>query len=220
MIMWQEKDNKLYKKYEFLSFDEAINFINSVATIAKEANHHPEIINNFKVVEISLSTHSAGDKITDKDKSMAEKIDNLISGAKEDVSDVKSAKLYTDGGSRGNPGPSATGFVILDSKDKILNKGSKYLGITTNNQAEYTALVDGLKKCQDTGIEELEVYMDSLLIINQMKGSYKVKNADLIPLYRSAIQLSHNFKSISYTHVRRELNSIADSLVNECLDSQ
>lgn len=220
MIMWQEKDNKLYKKYTFLSFDEAIDFINSVAAVVKEANHHPKIINSFKVVEIFLSTHSAGDKITDKDKSMAEKIDNLISGAKEDVYDVKSAKLYTDGGSRGNPGPSATGFVILDSKDKILNKGSKYLGITTNNQAEYTALVDGLKKCQDTGVENLEVYMDSLLIINQMKGAYKVKNADLIPLYRSAIQLSNNFKSISYTHVRRELNSIADSLVNECLDSQ
>lgn len=218
--MWQEKDNKLYKEYVFSSFDEAINFINSVATLAKEANHHPEIINNFKVVEIFLSTHSARGKITDKDKSMAEKIDNLISGAKEDVSDVKTAKLYTDGGSRGNPGPSATGFVVLDSRDKILNKGSKYLGIKTNNQAEYTALVDGLKKCQDIGIEDLEVYMDSLLIINQMKGSYKVKNADLIPLYQSAIQLSHNFKSISYTHVRRELNSIADSLVNECLDSQ
>ena len=218
--MWQELDNSLYKKFEFSTFDEAIKFINDVASLSKAANHHPKIINSYSIVEIFLSTHSAGDKITDKDRSMVEKIDNLISDNKEESTDVKSVKLYTDGGSRGNPGPSATGFVILDFKDQIVNKGSKYLGITTNNQAEYTALVDGLKKCQDIGVEELEVYMDSLLIINQMKGSFKVKNADLIPLYRSAIQLSHNFKSISYTHVRRELNSIADSLVNECLDSQ
>lgn len=218
--MWQELDNSLYKKFEFITFDEAIKFVNDVASLSKVANHHPRIINSYNIVEIFLSTHSAGDKITDKDRSMTEKIDNLFSADEEEFSDVKSVKLYTDGGSRGNPGPSATGFVILDFNEKILNKGSKYLGITTNNQAEYTALVDGLKKCQDMGVEELEVYMDSLLIINQMKGSYKVKNADLIPLYQSAIQLSHNFKSVSYTHVRRELNSIADALVNECLDSQ
>lgn len=216
--MWQEVDNELYKKFEFETFDEAVAFINNVATLAKADNHHPKIINNYKIVEIFLSTHSAGGKITDKDKSLSLKIDNILS--KKQVPELKLAKLYTDGGSRGNPGPSATGYVVLSPDDEIIEKGSRYLGITTNNQAEYAALVDGLERCAQLGVENLEVYMDSLLIVNQVNGLFKVKNAELMPLYESVRKITNSFDSISFSHVRRELNSIADGLVNECLDSQ
>jgi ribonuclease HI len=133
---------------------------------------------------------------------------------------VKEVKLYTDGGSRGNPGPSAIGFVIMDMGEQIIVKESKYLGITTNNQAEYQGLKQGLEMCHKLGFSKINIYMDSLLVINQMKGIYKVKNRDLWPIYDSVREYINNFKHVSFTHVPRELNKLADGMVNECLDEQ
>ncbi len=129
-------------------------------------------------------------------------------------------KLFTDGGSRGNPGPSAIGYGIYDLEDNLLHKDSKYLGITTNNQAEYQGLKVGLEKCRSLNIQEVQVHMDSLLVVNQMKGVYKVKNRDLWPVYESVKTLALEFRKVTFTHVPRELNKLADSMVNECLDSQ
>ncbi len=134
--------------------------------------------------------------------------------------DIKEVKLYTDGGSRGNPGPSAIGFAILDLNDELIRKESKYLGITTNNQAEYQGLKQGLEMCHKMGFSSVNVYMDSLLVVNQMKGIYKVRNRDLWPIYDSVREFLNNFKNVSFTHVPRELNKLADSMVNECLDDQ
>src|SRR3989344_4888587 len=133
---------------------------------------------------------------------------------------LKDAKLYTDGGSRGNPGPSAIGYVILDTDDNIIVKKSKYLGITTNNQAEYQGLKEGLELCIKMNVHDVQVYMDSLLVVNQMKGVYKVKNRDLWPTYEAIKELLSHFKQVSFTHVPRELNKIADGMVNECLDTE
>ena len=129
------------------------------------------------------------------------------------------AKMFGDGGSRGNPGPSAYGFVIYDMADKILVEDGAYLGITTNNQAEYQSLKVGLETALRLGITTLHVNMDSLLVINQMKRIYKVKNVDLLPLYNSALESSKKFKKITFTHVPRERNKKADSLVNQVLDT-
>ncbi len=128
------------------------------------------------------------------------------------------AKMYADGGSRGNPGPSASGFAILNLDDQIVVKEGVYLGVTTNNQAEYQALRLGLEQARRMGIQEIQVYMDSLLVVNQMKGIFKVKNRDLWPIHEAIKQIAVGFKRISYTHVPRELNKIADSAVNEALD--
>jgi len=129
-------------------------------------------------------------------------------------------KLFTDGGSRGNPGPSAIGYAIYDLEDNLLHKDSKYLGITTNNQAEYQGLKVGLEKCRSLNIREVQVHMDSLLVVNQMKGVYKVKNRDLWPVHESLKVLIAEFSKVTFTHVPRELNKLADSMVNECLDAQ
>jgi ribonuclease HI len=137
---------------------------------------------------------------------------------KSDLSKVESLKLFADGGSRGNPGPSALGYAILDNEDRAIYKNNKYLGITTNNQAEYQALIKGLEYCKGK-TDEIKVFMDSLLVINQMKGIYKVRNRDLWPLYEKAKTLSKAFKKISFTHVPRELNKLADAEVNIALDS-
>lgn len=129
-------------------------------------------------------------------------------------------KLFTDGGSRGNPGPSASGYVLLDMDDNVIIKAGVYLGITTNNQAEYQALKLGLEEAQKLGIREVDVYMDSLLVINQMKGLFKVKNRDLWPIYEAIKQLATHFKKVTYTHVPREFNKLADAEVNSTLDAE
>lgn len=220
--MWQEKNNSLYKKFEFSTFEEAVKFINQVADIASTLNHHPKISNEYSSVELWLSTHSVGNKVTEKDKAFAEKVDDLF---KEDspsdlTVEVEGAKLYTDGGSRGNPGPSAIGYVIYDGQEQLLKKEGRFIGVTTNNQAEYTGLKEGLIAAKQLGIKELEVFMDSLLVVNQVKGIYKVKNNELWPPYEAVKNLAQDFDRISFSHVPRELNGVADGLVNEALDSQ
>jgi ribonuclease HI len=131
---------------------------------------------------------------------------------------VTEVKLYADGGSRGNPGPSASGFAIMDMSDQMLAKKGVYLGITTNNQAEYQALRLGLEEAKKMHAQTVHVYMDSLLVVNQMLGIFKVKNRDLWPAHDTAKQLVAGFARVSFTHVPREFNKIADAAVNEALD--
>lgn len=128
--------------------------------------------------------------------------------------------LYADGGSRGNPGPSASGFVIYNPDGLIVVESGEYLGVTTNNQAEYQALKFGLDEAQKRGIREIDVFLDSMLVVNQMNGTFKVKNRDLWPIYESVKELVKNFKQVSFTHVPRELNKHADGLVNQTLDAR
>jgi ribonuclease HI len=138
----------------------------------------------------------------------------------EKLPKVEKVILYTDGGSRGNPGPSASGYVIFDENNKILINRGVYLGITTNNQAEYTALKLALEEAKNLGAQEVSVYMDSLLVVNQMKGIFKVKNRDLWPIHDAIKQLCTQFKRVTFTQVPRELNKLADAAVNQALDEK
>lgn len=126
--------------------------------------------------------------------------------------------LYADGGSRGNPGPSACGYVLLDENDQVLVDKGIYLGITTNNQAEYQGLKSGLEEARRMGAKEVDVRLDSLLVINQMKDVFKVKNRDLWPIHQSIKELAGTFRKVTFTHVPRELNKMADAAVNRALD--
>ena len=132
---------------------------------------------------------------------------------------ITEVNLYTDGGSRGNPGPSASGFAFLTMSGKLIAKKGVYLGLTTNNQAEYQALKLGLEEAKSMRVQTVHVYMDSLLVINQMLGIFKVRNRDLWPIHAAIKELAKTFKHISFTHVPRELNKIADAAVNEALDA-
>lgn len=138
----------------------------------------------------------------------------------EKTTSVKKIKLFTDGGSRGNPGPSAGAYVIFDSEDKILKSNGIYLGKATNNQAEYQAVKQGLLVAEEIGASNIHVYIDSLLIVNQIKGEYKIKNPDLLPLYESIKDIMTRFERVSFTHIPREMNKLADAKVNEILDAQ
>lgn len=161
--------------------------------------------------------------------------------------------LFGDGGSRGNPGPAASGFVVYKAESESLNpsiknpsgglgshkldlnnlgqkiiSACKFLGDTTNNQAEWQALTLGLKAileyCVDNKLDPkgivVEVFMDSLLVVQQAKGVYKVKNLDLKPHLMTLRELQGSFKTTSFYHIYREFNKEADELVNKCLDEQ
>ncbi len=128
------------------------------------------------------------------------------------------AKLFTDGGSRGNPGPAAYGFVLEAEDGTVLDARGEAIGIATNNVAEYSALVAGLERAAEAGVDELEVVSDSELLVKQMRGEYRVKNRALQDLFLDASRAARRIRRVTYTAVRREHNELADSLVNEALD--
>ena len=129
------------------------------------------------------------------------------------------AKLWTDGGSRGNPGPAAYAYVLeADDGDSLAAHGES-IGTATNNVAEYSALIAGLEKAVELGVDELEVISDSELMVKQMRGEYKVKNVALRELSLRAAALARELGRVTYTAVRREHNELADRLVNEALDA-
>ena len=127
---------------------------------------------------------------------------------------------YTDGGSRGNPGPSASGYVIMDQSKQVLSEGGEYLGITTNNQAEYQAVRKALEVCLELGAKRVDFFIDSMLVVKQMNGEYKIKNRDLWPIHEKIKQLAATIESVTFTHVYREDNKLADGKVNEVLDNR
>ena len=129
------------------------------------------------------------------------------------------ARLSTDGGSRGNPGPAAAAYVLETEDGTVLDAHGETIGVATNNVAEYRALVDGLRKAVEFQVDDLEVVSDSELLVKQMRGEYRVKNKALIELSLEAARLARQIPSVRYLAVRREQNELADRLVNEALDS-
>jgi len=130
---------------------------------------------------------------------------------------MKKLIINTDGGSRGNPGPAGIGVVISDDQGVVIAKYGEHIGVGTNNIAEYRALILGLQKIQDFEHDEVECRLDSELVVKQLTGHYKVKDAKMKELYEQ-VQALCFFKPISFVHVRREQNKLADEMVNEALD--
>jgi probable phosphoglycerate mutase len=128
-------------------------------------------------------------------------------------------RLSTDGGSRGNPGPAAYGYVLEADDGTVLDARGETIGVATNNVAEYRGLLAGLTSALERGVSELEVVSDSELLVKQMRGEYKVKSENLRELVAEARALADRVGDVSYTAVRREHNDLADALVNEALDS-
>jgi ribonuclease HI len=129
-------------------------------------------------------------------------------------------RLFTDGASRGNPGPAALGVVIENDQGMRLRGLHRYLGIATNNVAEYHALIEGLKAAEPLKPDRLEVYLDSKLVVEQVNGNFKVKNAELQALIKQVQELRGRFLSVEFKHVEREKNRGADALANMSLDER
>jgi ribonuclease HI len=128
------------------------------------------------------------------------------------------ATLFADGGARGNPGPAASGAVLVGEDGEVLGEIGLYLGTATNNVAEWTALCIGLESALERGIRRLAVRLDSELVVKQINGEYRVKHAALQPLYRRARGLLRRFEQVNVAHVPRSRNKLADRLVNRVLD--
>jgi ribonuclease HI len=131
----------------------------------------------------------------------------------------KKMVLFCDGASRGNPGPGSYGFVIYDG-GKIVAQHGACLGVVTNNVAEYSGLVQGLKKCLELGASEVTIKADSQLIIRQLQGQYKVRAPQLLGLYEEAREFLRQFRRTELVHVPREENKLADALANQALDGK
>jgi ribonuclease H / adenosylcobalamin/alpha-ribazole phosphatase len=129
------------------------------------------------------------------------------------------ARLSTDGGARGNPGPAAYAYVLEAEDGTVLAAHGEAIGVATNNVAEYRALVEGLRKAGELHVGELEVVSDSELVVHQMRGEWKIKNDALRVLWEEAQELAAQIGKVRYTAVRREHNELADRLVNEALDA-
>jgi ribonuclease H / adenosylcobalamin/alpha-ribazole phosphatase len=128
-------------------------------------------------------------------------------------------RLFTDGGARGNPGPAAYGYVLEAEDGTVLAAHGEAIGVATNNVAEYSALIAGLEMAIELAVPEVEVVSDSELMVKQMRGEYKVKNAALRELSLRASRLASAIGTVRYTAVRREHNQLADQLVNDALDA-
>lgn len=141
--------------------------------------------------------------------------------AEETTTDSTTATvtLFSDGGSRGNPGPSAAGYVIIDRANQVIDQGGEYIGLTTNNQAEYHAVRLGLERVLALGYRRVDAKIDSMLVVNQLKGIYTIKNRELWPINERIRELVKQFDKVTFTHVRREFNQLADGMVNKTLDA-
>jgi len=131
----------------------------------------------------------------------------------------KELTIYTDGGSRGNPGPAAIGYVIQDNNGQTIETGSKFIGTKTNNEAEYMALISALKQASKLNADTVNVFADSELIIKQVKKEYRVRQPHLQLLLNKVENLIKNFNKVTFTHIKRKFNKEADSLVNQTLDN-
>lgn len=130
------------------------------------------------------------------------------------------AILHSDGGARGNPGPAGVGFILTRPDGSIVCRGGRYLGETTNNIAEYEALIWGLETASNRGVRTLSVFLDSELIVKQIAGVYRVKHPNLKPRHQRVVALLGGFDKATVGHVRRENNKEADALANEAMDSR
>jgi ribonuclease HI len=135
------------------------------------------------------------------------------------ISGAIGARLFTDGGARGNPGPAAYGFVLEDEDGTVLASEGEPIGIATNNVAEYSGLIAGLRKAVELQLPAVEVVSDSELMVKQMRGEYRVKNAALRELSVEAGRLARELGKVEYRHVKRAHNELADKLVNDALDA-
>jgi ribonuclease HI len=129
-------------------------------------------------------------------------------------------RLYSDGAARGNPGPAGAGAVLVEPSGQVLDRLGKFLGTQTNNYAEYMGLLLGLKRAQELGVREVEVFADSELMIRQLGGRYQVKSASLRPLYLEALKLLNDFERVKLVHVPREMNRAADEMSNRAIDER
>ena len=165
----------------------------------------------FSKVRLEEATSAVLDLENEKDESgrTAENFRETVNGA----------TVYVDGSSRGNPGPAGVGYYIIGENGEMLKRGGEFIGFATSRVAEYYALKTGIEQAKELGLKSVRFVGDNLMMINQMNGIYKIKNRDLLPIYADIRKLiNENFEAVSFTHVQREQNGVADEEANKAID--
>ncbi len=200
-----EMKTALIFEKEFTDTKEAWKFLNYLSSKSKRSDYPDlklELENNFIRITLQKENPAFIESLTNYFKSGS----------------IVAARLFCDGGSRGNPGPGASGFVILDETDKPIIQGGQFFEHCTNNYAEYMSLRDGVSGALEQKIKVLKIYMDSQLVVRQIRGEYKIKNKNLFPIYESIKADLASFQSYEISYIPRSHNRLADSLVNQILD--
>ena len=223
------QSSKLFDAVTYIDYDDReIQYGVMVYLVTLSAQRHPmRLSGNYSKYKWQSVSNIQQDELTDLTQLLLGIIhQEEITGRtlrKTQLNDVKKSSndaliVYSDGGSRGNPGPSAAGFVLLNSTNEVITQGGEYLGITTNNQAEYHGVRLGLEKALELGYKNIDFRVDSMLVVNQMKGLYKIKNRELWPINERIRALMEEFDRVTFTHVNRQFNQLADGMVNKTLD--
>lgn len=223
------QSSKLFDAVTYIDYDDReIQYGIMVYLVTLAAQRHPmKLSGNYSKYKWQSVSNIQQDELTDLTQLLLgiihqeEITDKTL--PKTQLNDVKKSSndaliVYSDGGSRGNPGPSAAGFVLLNSTNEVITQGGEYLGITTNNQAEYHGVRLGLEKALELGYKNIDFRVDSMLVVNQMKGLYKIKNRELWPINERIRALMEEFDRVTFTHVNRQFNQLADGMVNKTLD--
>lgn len=200
--------------------DQALQYVFIVYDVVLQ-NETFHLSRNYDRFNWMVPTKSQQSLLTESTRMLLSVADhpNYLGNNVDNNASLKRVVINTDGGSRGNPGPSAAAYVMYEN-DMVVDKGGKYLGITTNNIAEYEATLLGLEKALEYGADTVDFRIDSLLVVNQMNGIFKVKNREVWPTHERIKLLENKFKRVRYTHVKREYNQVADAVVNELLDAR
>lgn len=224
------KSAQLFDAVTYIDYDDrAIQYAVVTYLVTLDPQRHPmKLSGNYSEYKWHAMSNIQQLELTDltqlllgiiqQDKLTDESLDKIQKNeAKKTTSDT--VTIYTDGGSRGNPGPSAAGFVMLNSHQEVIAEGGEYLGITNNALAEYHGVRIGIEAAEELGYKKIDFKLDSMMVVNQMKGYYKIKNRELWPIHERIRLAMANFDRVTFTHVRRQFNQLADGMVNQALDA-
>ena len=222
---------QLYDAVTYIDHDDrAIQYVVLVYLVSLAAgNHTVNLSNHYNKYEWKSFKNIQQDEVTDltslllgivQQQTITEKLVIDENKIVDEITSNDVLTIYSDGGSRGNPGPSAAGFVIVNDKQELVEQGGEYLGITTNGIAEYHGVRLGLERALELGYKRLDFRVDSMMVVNQMNGVYTIKNRELWPIHDNIKDLISQFEKIKFVHIPRELNQLADGVVNKTLDEE
>ena len=222
---------QLYDAVTYIDHDDrAIQYVVLVYLVSLAAgNHTVNLSSHYNKYEWKSFKNIQQDEVTDltslllgivQQQTITEKLVIDENKIVDEITSNDVLTIYSEGGSRGNPGPSAAGFVIVNDKQELVEQGGEYLGITTNGIAEYHGVRLGLERALELGYKRLDFRVDSMMVVNQMNGVYTIKNRELWPIHERIRGLIRQFEMVKFSHVKREFNQLADGIVNKTLDAK
>lgn len=191
--------------------------IYDVTTVGQQKPNPRERYTGYKFIK---DFASSGIKLNEASLSVLEILGGKVTTGKISPRDTaSSATIYVDGASRGNPGPSGIGLYIIDTEGKTVERSGEFIGFATSRVAEYMAMKNGIERAIELGLKSARFMSDSLMVVNQLNGIFTIKNRDIMPIYDTIQKLLENFESVSFTHIPRSDNAIADKEANLAIDN-